>query len=217
MTKNPKCIEALAGLATIRAYLSFISKSANTTAEERKLAKKYYEDLEYELELDPEVHMARKNAISQNADIHIDIGRLWADDDPNRAYKALQKCRKLKDEQGVIIESQILNNLGCLEYYRGNFEVAEGLLGAALTTARDMELGGKTTADSLGATTIAYNLGAVYESKGDRSQAIRTYESMVLARHPEWVEGQSKPIFNCLHALPFSFLCYMKCVRFSTF
>jgi tetratricopeptide (TPR) repeat protein len=132
----------------------------------------------------------RIQAVTQNPDLWLDVARLWAEEDTSRSLKYYRDAFRLREDRGLPPFPQLLNNIGCLEFAKGRLEAAENTFGSALTAARDIEQSGAGTADSVGATTITYNLGVVYESQGHKDKATRVYEAMVLARHPEWVEGE---------------------------
>jgi RNA polymerase-associated protein CTR9 len=188
LSKNPRCIEAIVGLAAIRAHLTFSAHSLTEAAEERKQAVELYERALRLFMSSQKDH--RVQAVAQDPDLWVDAARLWAEEDAPRSLRYYRDALRLREERGLPPSPQLLNNIGCLEFAKGRFGVAEEMFGSALTSARDVEQSGAGSADSVGATTITYNLGVVYESQGDKEKASRVYDTMVLARHPEWIEGR---------------------------
>jgi RNA polymerase-associated protein CTR9 len=205
LSKNPRCIEALASLAAIRAHLTFSAHTPAEAAEERKQAVELYERILRLFESSQKD--LRSQAVAEDPELWVDVARLWADEDTSRSLKYYRDALRLREERGLPPSPQLLNNIGCLEFAKSRLEAAENMFGLALTAARDIEQGGAATADSVGATTITYNLGVVYESQGDKDKASRVYEAMVLARHPEWVEGEPRTLDPGSRTPPYSDQC----------
>jgi RNA polymerase-associated protein CTR9 len=116
-------------------------------------------------------------------DLYVEIARLWADSDPLRALRAYRESRRARGEGPI--PPALFNNIGCLEYYHGDYAEARACFEQALTAAAAQNLAG---ADGL-LITLFYNLATAYEAEGEVDQAIEVYEKRILVRHPEFIEG----------------------------
>lgn len=122
--------------------------------------------------------------VAADPELHLEIARLWQDENLDRVQKALQEALRLEELKGQV-DPQLVNNLGVLHQLDGRFDEARTLYENALTTATASDL---TNAEGI-STTILYNLARVYEEQGESSLAKDAYEKL-LTRHPEYVDGK---------------------------
>lgn len=152
---------------------------------------------------------ARVQQVARDPDLYIDIARLWTGEDPNKALNAYRQSLsvRLDNEEGAqdddmgskaatgSVPPQLLCNIGSLEYARNQFDSAQERFEEAirlnLERQRNGEQSGKSSIEGDAVMmTLMYNLGVVMEAKGQKEEAAQLYEQRLLARHPEFVEGQ---------------------------
>lgn len=222
LRKQPRSIEAMVSLASIYSHAVFTDTSISTDKQEdTKKARDLYDQviglfqgtthlkdgLGDRHALDP--LGSRVQQIATNSELYVDISRLWMEDDTTKSLQAYRQGLGVwrdanEDRDGVIQESleasqtsigpQLLCNIGCLEYSRGDFENAQERFEEAITTDLErqqalQEIGGSREGDAT-MMTLMYNLGIVMEARGQTEEAKQLYEGRLLARHPEFIEGQ---------------------------
>lgn len=121
--------------------------------------------------------------ITEDQDMHVEIARLWQEENTERTTRALHEALRI-GETGGQVDPRLLNNLGALQHIEGNTETAQPMYETALTVAANI---GGDSGEAM-STSILYNLARVYEDNGDLITANEAYEKL-LARHPEYVDG----------------------------
>lgn len=122
--------------------------------------------------------------------MHIEIARLWQDDNIDRMRKALQDALQISEAYAKI-DPSLLNNLAVLAHLQGNLTDAQSMYTKALTSAASLELDKKESVS----TSILYNLARVYEDQGEEELAKEAYDKL-LVRHPEYVDGMFSAILT---------------------
>ncbi|KAK6902689.1 hypothetical protein I203_107948 [Kwoniella mangroviensis CBS 8507] len=141
---------------------------------------------------------AKLRGIGSDADIFVDLARLWQDESLERSISAYQTALSIKSESELdeIPETQDLrppdlktvrmsDNLGVLFQLQGNVETAERMYQEALQKISSTD--GKEA--EILKTILAYNLGRAYEEGGDTVKAAQWYRD-VLRQHPEHMESK---------------------------
>ncbi|WVW83420.1 hypothetical protein I302_105440 [Kwoniella bestiolae CBS 10118] len=140
---------------------------------------------------------AKLRGIGSDADIFVDLAKLWQDESLEKSISAYQTALSIKSESELELqESQDLkppdlrtvrmsDNLGVLFQLQGNVETAERMYQEALQKISSTD--GKD-AEVL-KTILAYNLGRAYEEGGDTVKAAQWYRD-VLRQHPEHMESK---------------------------
>ncbi|KAF7790039.1 hypothetical protein EIP86_000988 [Pleurotus ostreatoroseus] len=122
--------------------------------------------------------------ITEDADVHVEIAKLWYDEDLARAERALREAQRLRDASGKS-DPRILNNIAAVHHLNGQHEEARTFYQRALTDAARQDA---SLSDSM-STSILYNLARVYEAQNEDTMAKDAYEKL-LARHPEYVDAK---------------------------
>jgi RNA polymerase-associated protein CTR9 len=117
--------------------------------------------------------------------MHAEVARLWQGENLDRTGKALKEALRISETTGQV-DPRLLNNLGTLQHFDGNFIEARRLYESALTSAAGL---GPEAGEGI-STSILYNLARVYEDEGDADLAKDAYDKL-LSRHPEYVDGTS--------------------------
>ncbi|KAF5374557.1 hypothetical protein D9757_010165 [Collybiopsis confluens] len=184
---NPqKSLEASVMLASLRAS----SRPGITSAEmveERIRARELFDRVSKSLEIEDSKangHGPSKTSrmISQDMNMHLEIGRLWQEENIARTTSALQEALQINQTLGKL-EPRLLNNLGALHHSEAKLPEAREFYEAALTGSIGAE-----NADTI-STSILYNLARVYEDQGEEEKAKDAYEKL-LSRHPEYVDAK---------------------------
>ena len=132
---------------------------------------------------------ARLRGAGQDADIFVDLARLWQDESLEKAISAYQTAVSISPDDDDADEAakhhaiRMSSNLGVLYQLQGNVETAERMYQEALSKVASNE--GKKT--EVLKTILAYNLGRAYEDQGDVVKASQWYRD-VLRQHPEHME-----------------------------
>ncbi|WRT66885.1 uncharacterized protein IL334_003848 [Kwoniella shivajii] len=138
---------------------------------------------------------AKLRGIGSDADIFVDLAKLWQDESLEKSISAYQTALSIKSDS-ELEESQDLSppdlrtirmsdNLGVLFQLQGNVETAERTYQEALQKISSMD--GKET--EILKTVLAYNLGRAYEESGDNVKAAQWFRD-VLRQHPEHMESK---------------------------
>ncbi|KAL4073760.1 hypothetical protein V8B97DRAFT_1238806 [Scleroderma yunnanense] len=188
---NPqRSVEATVMLASLRAHPRPGVSSADA-AQEKVRARELFDRATKMLEHDDSrsngnsVTSARvAAAIADDQDMHVEIARLWQEENTERTARALGEALRIS-EAGDQIDPRLLNNLGALQHMEGNIEIAQTRYEKALTVAASI---GGESGEAM-STSILYNLARVYEDNGDLITANEAYEKL-LARHPEYVDAK---------------------------
>lgn len=122
--------------------------------------------------------------IAEDADVHVEIAKLWHEEDLGRVERALREAQRIREIAGKS-DPRILNNVAAIHHMNGRHEEARILYQRALTDASSQDA---SLSDSI-STTILYNLARVYEAQNEDTMAKDAYEK-ILARHPEYVDGK---------------------------
>ncbi|KZT71727.1 TPR-like protein [Daedalea quercina L-15889] len=122
--------------------------------------------------------------IAEDIDMHVEIARLWQNDNLERMQRALKEALRISEATSRS-NPRLVNNVAVLEYLDGNFESARPMFENAITQASSV---GDPAADGMSTTTL-YNLARTYEEQGEESTARDAYEKL-LDRHPEYVDAK---------------------------
>ncbi|KIK69347.1 hypothetical protein GYMLUDRAFT_214453 [Collybiopsis luxurians FD-317 M1] len=184
---NPqKSLEASVMLASLRASPR-PGISSSEMAQERTRARDLFDRVSKSLEIEDvkaNGHGPSKASriISEDMNMHLEISRLWQEEDLARTTKALQEALQISQAAGKI-EPRLLNNLGALHHLESKLTEAQDFYEAALTGSVGAE-----NADTI-STSILYNLARVYEDQEEEDKAKDAYEKL-LSRHPEYVDAK---------------------------
>ena len=187
----------MAMLASLRAHPR-PGVSASEFAKEKERARELFEKVVKELHLPEDSAHASASAngtghpwlnksarsLAEDVDMHMEIAKLWQDDDVDVVKRAVQEALRIHDATRRV-EPKLMNNLGVLDHLEGNLEQAQAAYERALTSNTTAAL---SDGDAV-STTVLYNLARVYEDQGELDRAQEAYEKL-LAHHPEYVDGQ---------------------------
>ncbi|KAI0084919.1 RNA polymerase II-associated protein [Irpex rosettiformis] len=190
---NTPSIEATAMLASIRA----VPRPGMSNAEiaQAKLnARELYDKVAKALHLAEATHQPvnghasaltrSQRRIADDVELHIEIAKLWFEDDLSRAERGLQEALRLSERDGKA-NPRLVNNLGALQHIAGRYDSARPLYERSLMDATSS---GSTT-DENASTSILYNLARLYEDQGEEAAAKTAYEKL-LSRHPEYTDAK---------------------------
>lgn len=192
--KSPDFVEALVALAAIHAHIAFNTKSTTEAGERRQSAMKLYDQVlrmftaQNARDSAPSAikHMLDRIQFAANdADLFIEVGRLWAVSDPNKALKAFQSAISIRKDLETAPPPQLFNNVGCLLFYKKQSEQALEAFQEAAQAA--ISLDDESRKDAV-LTTTAYNMTVIQELQGQVEEASTTLKR-ILSRHPEWTDG----------------------------
>ncbi|KIJ12938.1 hypothetical protein PAXINDRAFT_14301 [Paxillus involutus ATCC 200175] len=188
---NPqRSVEATVVLASLRAHPRPGVSSADV-AQEKVKARELFDRVGKLLDLEDSrvnghAHAPSRSAsfITDDMDMHIEIARLWQDENVDRTAKAFRDALRISEANGLA-DPRLLNNLGALQHMEGNLAEARTMYEDALTKAATL------SADDGEAmsTSILYNLARVYEDSGEKTMAKEAYDKL-LSRHPEYVDAK---------------------------
>jgi len=152
-----------------------------------------------------------KKNLAPDAAVLLNLARLYESENPDKALQCLQQVEQLEldqvpqseypadveDEAAIraairkFLPPQLLNNIGCFYSQEGKHELASQQFEAALDACmRIGESEEDTDTDAL-VTTISFNLGRSYESRGLTDQAIEVYEKL-LKRHQDYTDARAR-------------------------
>ncbi|KAH0828123.1 hypothetical protein J3R83DRAFT_3795 [Lanmaoa asiatica] len=188
---NPqRSVEATVILASLRAHPR-PGVSSTDVAQEKLKARELFDRVVKTIELDDARANGHANApsrtssaINDDMEMHVEIARLWQEDNVERTTKAFRDASRVSTASGQA-DPRLLNNLGALQHMEGNLDEARTMYEDALTKAatRNAEDGEAMS------TSILYNLARVYEDSGEHAIAKDAYDKL-LSRHPEYVDAK---------------------------
>lgn len=132
---------------------------------------------------------AKLRGVGTDADIFVDLARLWQDESLEKAIGAYQTAVSIATDEAEEGKStdyrniRLSSNLGTLFHLQGNIETAERMYQEALSKIASDE--GQEA--EVAKTMLAYNLARAYEDDGDVVKASQWYRD-VLRQHPEHME-----------------------------
>jgi len=141
-------------------------------------------------------------AVANDIEVYLEVAKLWADEaNGERALTAYREALQLAEhelEDGAITPQlaesipKLLNNVGVLEFQRGELHSALDKFQHALTKAvESLEGGVPTVAQDAVLTPTTFNIGTAHEAIGEIEQAKASYEQ-VLKQHPEYVDAKAR-------------------------
>ncbi|QUC19538.1 uncharacterized protein UV8b_03779 [Ustilaginoidea virens] len=217
MNQQSKNHEAMILLGTLYAEEIFASQKTDSKEDksaEMKKAVAFLEGVRNSWK-DP------KRTISPDASVLLNLARLYEAEHPDKALQCLQQVEQLEldqipaserptnamDEataQKVMRKSlppQLLNNIGCFHSQAEKHELASEMFEAALGACmRIGEKGHGLDTDAL-VSTISFNLGRSYESRGLTDKALEVYEGL-LARHDDYTDARTRLAYIKLRKNP---------------
>lgn len=91
-----------------------------------------------------------------------------------------------------MLSPQLLNNIGCFHSHMDKHELASEMFEAALESCTRMNDSGEDDLDiDALITTISFNLGRSYESRGQTEKAVDVYERL-LKRHEDYTDARTR-------------------------
>ncbi|KAI0688182.1 RNA polymerase II-associated protein [Cytidiella melzeri] len=187
-------IEATAMLASIRA-IPRPGMSSSEISQAKTSARDLYEKVCKALHLPEATNLPvnghtnsltrSQRRIAEDVEMHIEIAKLWFEDDVSRVERGLQEAFRLSERDGAVgkVDPRLINNLGALQHISGRYDIARTLYERSLMDATSS--GSQENAS----TSILYNLARLYEDQGDESNAKNAYEKL-LSRHPEYTDAK---------------------------
>lgn len=163
---------------------------------------------------------ASKN-LSPDSAVLLNLARLYERENPEKALQCLQQVEQLELDQvpesqrptdlednatlrtalRKYLPPQLLNNMGCFHSQAEQHEIASELFEAALSACmRISEKDEDQDTDAL-VTTISFNLGRSYESRGLSDQAVDVYEGL-LKRHDDYTDARLRLAYIKLRKHP---------------
>ncbi|GAA98336.1 uncharacterized protein L969DRAFT_85678 [Mixia osmundae IAM 14324] len=205
------CIEAIANLAVLYTSEYFKLPASTGLAEKQAVAKEAKEIYDKLLGLFAASSAAAQNAldvsasrtvlpsqrrvrlVSEDADVYVDVAKLWIEDDAAKCLKAYRESLRVRVDLALSLPPQLHNNIGCLLFLRNQTDLAQEHFETALTNAITQVADETATlAQDALITFISYNLGLVYEASGNTDLAIDLYQNKLLARHSEFNEAKAR-------------------------
>ena len=137
-----------------------------------------------------EEDFAKLRGVAQDADIFVDLARLWQDESLEKAIGAYQTAVSIASDESEdkpvdYRAIRLSSNLGTLYQLQGNVETAERMYQEALSKVASEEGNDAETIKTI----LAYNLARAYEEEGDIPKATQWYRD-VLRQHPEHMESK---------------------------
>ncbi|KAL6076361.1 protein required for normal CLN1 and CLN2 G1 cyclin expression, variant 3 [Balamuthia mandrillaris] len=117
-----------------------------------------------------------------DSSVWLDYAQLLDKKDPPQALTAYETALNLLEKEEKPIPPELLNNIGSLHHYLGNFSSAEAAYRRALSATGASEESFKAKD-----VTTLYNLARLYESQHKFSAAERLYKEL-LKEHPNYVD-----------------------------
>ncbi|KAG8995767.1 hypothetical protein FRB94_011657 [Tulasnella sp. JGI-2019a] len=190
LSQKGDCIEAQLMLASICALLR-PALSASDAMAERKKARDIFEKILRTLYQQPKNKNIQDRV--EDADMQIDVARLWQSESIDRATKAYREAVRIQNVAGVL-DPRVSNNLGVMRHLEGDLTAARDAYQDAIT------IGASSTLPNVDGiiTTIMYNLARVYEEQGDANKAKEAYDKL-LGKHPEYIDakiGRARMLIN---------------------
>ena len=162
-----------------------------------------------------------KRNLAPDASVLLNLARLYELEQPEKALQCLQQVEQLemdqvpaseRPEEGTseieaqaslrkLLSPQLLNNIGCFHFQAEKHELASDMFEAALSAC--MRIGEKDPSVDTDAlvSTISFNLGRSYESRGLADKAVEVYEGL-LARHEDYTDASTRLAYIKLREHP---------------
>ncbi|OAA43101.1 Tetratricopeptide-like helical [Metarhizium rileyi] len=162
-----------------------------------------------------------KRKIAPDASVLLNLARLYELDQPEKALQCLQQVEQLELDQipeserpadtgdevaaqaelRKFLPPQLLNNIGCFHSQAEKHELASEMFEAALSACmRISEREPSMDTDAL-VSSISFNLGRSYESRGLTEKAMEVYEGL-LARHDDYTDARTRLAYAKLRKNP---------------
>jgi RNA polymerase-associated protein CTR9 len=217
MIQQSRNYEALVLLGTLYAEEIFTSQASDAKEDRSADTKKAISLLE-------SVRAAWKDpkkTIAPDSAVLLNLARLYEAENPEKALQCLQQAEQLELDhvsrsnypEGVTDEAeikssirkflppQLLNNIGCFHSQMEKHELASDMFEAALgACVRVGEKDPTADTDAL-ISTISFNLGRSYESRGLTDKAIEVYDGL-LARHEDYTDARTRLAYIKLRRHP---------------
>ena len=206
MIQQSKNYEAMVLLGTIYAEEVFANLDATVKEDKSAEAKKAMNLLESARTSwkDP------KKNLSPDAAVLLNLARLYEAEFPEKSRQCLEQVEQLELDQVPqseypadtedaaavrtalrrFLPPQLLNNLGCFHSQAGSHELASQMFEAALSACVRIGEDDQEDSDAL-VTTISFNLGRSYESRGLMDKATEVYEGL-LKRHGDYTDARAR-------------------------
>lgn len=162
--------------------------------------------------------------IPPDASVLLNLARLYENELPEKALQCLQQVEQMEIDQlpegsvpsdivdegekkaalRKLLSPQLLNNIGCFHSHMDRHELASELFEAALGSCIRMNDSGEEEDDmDIDAliTTISFNLGRSYESRGLTEKAVDVYEGL-LKRHSDYTDARIRLAYIKLRQNP---------------
>lgn len=160
--------------------------------------------------------------IAPDASVLLNLARLYETEQSERALQCLQQVEQMELEQipadaipsditdehekkaalRKLLSPQLLNNIGCFYALAERHDIASEMFEAALGSCMRMNENGEEDMDiDALITTISFNLGRSYESRGLTDKAVDVYESL-LKRHDSYTDAQTRLAYIKLRRNP---------------
>ncbi|KAK0629748.1 hypothetical protein B0T17DRAFT_555889 [Bombardia bombarda] len=217
MIQQAKNYEAMILLGTMYAEEVFNNQYAAVKEDKSAEAKKAIGLLETVRSAwkDPKKNLAPDSAVLLN------LARLYENDHPDKALQCLQQVEQLEfdqipdsrrpadieDEAAIRtalrkqLPPQLLNNIGCFHSQEEKHELASDFFEAALDACMAIEKKDEDVDTDALVTTISFNLGRSYESRGLADKAIEVYEGL-LKRHDDYTDAHIRLAYIKLRKHP---------------
>lgn len=201
LRRQPQCIEALVSLAAIHTQQAFTNLDVADSKVEQKQAKELYDqvlrlfaaekDTSTEVIGEPKVKSLRISEVAHDPEMYLEIAKLYSDEiNLDRSLKCYKEAAKITSEELLLsVSPKVLNNIGVLEYMRGNLLGAQDRFEEAATEAGKLMAEGATDQLDAVITAVTFNLGVVYEALGDKEKAESAF-NQIISKHPEYVDGK---------------------------
>ncbi|KAF4124123.1 hypothetical protein GMORB2_5839 [Geosmithia morbida] len=162
-----------------------------------------------------------KKSLSPDPSVLLNLARLYETENPEKALQCLQQVEQLElDEvpeserpEGVTDEAeirsalrkflppQLLNNIGCFQFQAEKHELASEMFEAALSACVLVGEKDPTAETDPLVSTISFNLGRSYETRGFLDKAAEVYEGL-LARHEDYTDARTRLAYIKLRQHP---------------
>lgn len=160
--------------------------------------------------------------IAPDASVLLNLARLYENEHPDKALQCLQQVELMELNQipqssipsditdesekkaamRKLLSPQLLNNIGCFHSHMDRHEFASEMFEAALGSCMRMNDSGEEDLDiDALITTISFNLGRSYESRGLTDKAVDVYEGL-LKRHEDYTDARTRLAYIKLRLNP---------------
>lgn len=217
MIQQSKNYEAMILLGTLYAEEVFANQVAEVKEDKSAEVKKAISLLENVRSVwkDP------KKNLAPDASVLLNLARLYESDLPDKALQCLLQAEELETNQipdteypqdtedaaeiraalRKLLPPQLLNNIGCFYSQGEKYEQASDMFEAALGACIRADTKDENADTDALVTTISYNLGRSYESRGMTDQAVEVYERL-LARHDDYIDARTRLAYIKLRRNP---------------